>query len=531
MNYKNLLSLILSLLLLGIGNAMSQQRKSNPMTKAVIEVYNKLLQEDPKDYETYFHRANEFYKQNLYMRALSDIDNAIKYTPETDKDMLVQEYSLRANIYMMTDRKEDALKDMTSALLLNPGDFVLCYQKANLDYELGNYSDAKEGFRRMQRLNSRSIEALVGLARVAIKENNLGLANDFINKAVEFDQTNSNTYVRRASIRKEMGNNAGCVEDLLIAISLDNNNSKAFKALNDMADTDYRAVVSGISTVISQVPEQGMYYYIRGYIAMVHFHYTSALNDFKYLIDHNIYNYDGIYRSLALCYMNLADYEKALDNIEVAISMSEDNAKSYQVKAQIENAIGNYTNALDCIEKSIEKSEENETNKTIKGRILVNMGNYIDASSAFGAASMFNPTNPEPYLWRGYTLKYHLFLNESAKTFFQRAIETDNTELGVDSYKGFALFEIGEQEKAEEWIQEILTKSDNDGEINYYAACFYSLSGDEEKALEATRLSVSKGFGSIYLWKDYSEGIINVSKLRDNIKFREIISTLSTEYP
>lgn len=529
MNYNRFISLILFLLLLGISNISSQQRKSNPMTKAVIDVYNKLLQEDPKDYETYFHRANEFYKQNLYMRALSDIDNAIKYTPETETDMLIQEYSLRANIYMMTDRKEDALKDMTSAVLLNPTDYVLCYQKANLDYELGNYSDAKEGYRRMQRLNSRSVEALVGLARVAIKENNLGLANDFINKAVEFDQTNSNVYVRRASIRKEMGNNSGCVEDLLIAISLDNNNSKAFKDLNEMANTDYRAVVSGISNVISQVPEQGMYYYIRGYIAMDHYHYTSALSDFKYLLEHNIYNYDGIYRSIALCYMNLAEYENALDNIEVAISMSADNSKSYQVKAQILNAMGNYSKALEHIEKSIEGSEENETNMTIKGRILINMENYIDASSAFGAASMYNPTNPEPYLWRGYTLKNYLFSQESAKTFYNRVAEADISELGIHSYKGFALLEVGERAKAEEWMQEMLSKPDNDGEINYYAACFYSLAGDEEKALEAVRTSVSKGFGSIYLWKDYSEGVINVSNLRDNDSFKEIISALSVK--
>ena len=169
---------------------------------------------------------------------------------------------------MMTNRKEDALKDITAAFLMNPADYVICYQKANLEYELGHYLEAKEGFKRMQRLNSRSVEALVGLARVSIKENNFGLANDYINKAVEFDQTNSQVYVRRASIRKEMGNNSGCVEDLLIAISLDNNNQKAFRELNEMANSDYRAVIAGISNVISQVPEQGMYYYIRGYIAM-----------------------------------------------------------------------------------------------------------------------------------------------------------------------------------------------------------------------------------------------------------------------
>ena len=507
-----------------ITNSAFSQTVNNEMTQAVIQVYNRLLQEDPTDYETYFHRANEYYKHNQYSKALSDIDNAIRYTPENEKDMLLQEYSLRANIYMMTNRKEDALKDITAAFLMNPADYVICYQKANLEYELGHYLEAKEGFKRMQRLNSRSVEALVGLARVSIKENNFGLANDYINKAVEFDQTNSQVYVRRASIRKEMGNNSGCVEDLLIAISLDNNNQKAFRELNEMANTDYRAVIAGISNVISQVPEQGMYYYIRGYIAMDHYHYASALEDFKYIRKENIYNYDGIYRSIAICYLHLGEYASALENIDYAISMTTENGKSYQVKAEILLAMKQYSEALDCVNRAIEKNEESEAVFILKGRAQILLSQYVDASSSFGEASMQNPANAETYLWRGYILSNYLGSQENAKGFYSRMLDAIQDENSVYSLKGFALLMTGREDLADKWIEKILSQNDNDGSNNYYAACYYSLRGDNASALICVEESLKKGFGSIYFWNDYSEGIVNLEKLRNDERYKNLIA-------
>ena len=500
------------------------QENENPMSQAVIKVYDRLLKEDPKDYETYFNRANEYYKRNQYTKALSDIDNALQYTPESNKDLRLQEYSLRANINMMMDKKEEALKDITTAFLLSPNDYVICYQKANLELELDHFLEAKEGFKRLQRINSRSTEALVGLARVAVKENNIGLANDYINKAVELDQTNSNIYVRRASIRKSMGNNAGSVEDLLIAISLDNNNTTAYKDLNEMANEDYRAVMTGVSNVISQVPEQGMYYYIRGYIAMDHYHYVSALSDFEYIIKNHLYNYAGIYRNAAVCHLNLVQYEQALENINQAISMEEKNAKSYQVKAEILLAQKNYAEALNCINKAIEKGEENEESFVIKGRALTGSGDYIEASSAFGEASMHSPSSPLPYLYRGFVLERYLNSEESAKIFYTRAFKTSEENNTIYSLAGFALYKSGDKEAADKWVETMLDAGDNDGSVNYYSACYYSMTGDTEKALQCAEKSVNLGFGSLYLWNEYDEGLINVSAIRNNDRFKKIIN-------
>lgn len=503
--------------------SVTAKDKEITMNQAVMQVYNKLLQQDPKDYQTYFYRANEYYKHNLYSQALEDINSAISYTPESNKDLLLQEYSLRANIYLILNKNEDALSDITKAYALSPNDYVTCYQKANIELETENYPQAIQSFKKLQRLNPRSTEALVGLARVAVKQSNIGLANDYINQAVEFDKTNSNIYVKRASIRKDINNNSGAVEDLLVAIGLDNNNSTAYKKLNEIANSDYSAVIAGISNVISQVPDKGMYYYIRAYIAMDHYHFVSALADYKFILKQNFYNYDGIYRSIAVCYLNMGKYEDALQEIDHAIAMTDSNTKSYQVKAQILLALGKNGEALSILENLIDKNYQNEDVYTLKGIALMNEGKYIDASSSFGEASIHTPSSPQPYLLRAYTLEKYLSSEEPAQKFYTRALNADTDSTSIYSLRCFALYKTGEKEKADEWLNNILSGNDNDGSVNYYAACYYALTGNTEKALQCVQTSLSKGFGSYYLWNDYSVGDVNVAPLRQNTQFSQLL--------
>ena len=126
-----------------IAGAMAQSNMADPMTKAMMEVYDQEIAANPKAYEVYFRRANEYYKFNQYLRALSDIDNAIKYAPAEDGDMLFQCYSLRGDIYQMLGKTQEALADFTQALKFDPTSFMALYQKANCEYELGQYAEAK----------------------------------------------------------------------------------------------------------------------------------------------------------------------------------------------------------------------------------------------------------------------------------------------------------------------------------------------------------------------------------------------------
>ena len=244
---------------------------NSPMTKAVLNVYAQQLSEDPKDYETYLNRANVYYSNNEYLRALSDADNALKYIPEKDTETRMRALTLRANIYLQTERPAEALRDLDATVALDPTSYINVYLRANTRYTLEQYAAAREYYNRLLRLNPRSTEAMIGLARIAVKENNLGTATQYLDDAVASDPNNADIYVRRANVRRSMGNGSGAVEDIMLALSTDASNARATKLLVDMANTDYAVVIEGITRAIEQAPRVAMFIYLRAYIQQAHF--------------------------------------------------------------------------------------------------------------------------------------------------------------------------------------------------------------------------------------------------------------------
>ena len=53
--------------------AAAQQGINNPITQAVLAVYEEELQENPRDYNVLLSRADEYYRHSEYIRALADV--------------------------------------------------------------------------------------------------------------------------------------------------------------------------------------------------------------------------------------------------------------------------------------------------------------------------------------------------------------------------------------------------------------------------------------------------------------------------
>lgn len=514
-----------ALIATGASYACSQSIVENPITKAMMGVYAQELEENPENYEIYFRRANEYYNLNQYLRALSDIDNALKYTPDTETDLLFQEYTLRANIYLMNDRKEDALIDLEKACFLDPTSYTTLFLKANTEYELGKYSDAKADYSKLQRYDQHMIEPLFGLARIAVKENNLGLANEYVDRAVSFASADSEVYMRRADVRKLMGNNTGAVDDLIIAISIDKDNTRALAELVAMSNNDYNAVITGLTSAIQQAPSVGMFVYLRAIISMSHYRYTAAINDFHQIIDENLYNYAGIYGSLAECYYGIGKYQESLTEINQALSMTADNGQYYITRAQIRRAMGDTEKALESATAAVEKLPGSVKAIVEKGLCEVSAENYEEASNLFGEVIMDAPDNAYNYLLRAEVMRSHLKQTAQAGKLYQRVIDLDFDELNVKSFKGFALLMLGKKADAVAWMDNILANvKDVDGSLHYYAACLYSQMDNSELALSCMETSLENGYADYTNWMKTDDCVVSVVKLRSDKRFTDLLA-------
>lgn len=500
---------------------------NNPVTQAVLEVYAEQIKENPSDYNAYYNRANEYYRHDEYIRALNDIDKALNLAPPSDDAFMLQAYILRAGIYDQTKRTVQALNDLNEAFKIDPTSYFVVYQKANAEYTLGKYSEAKEDYLRLQRLNPRSAEALIGLARVAVKENNLGNANDYLAQAVSIDPNNPEIYIRRASVRKQMNDHNGAVDDLILAISTDRNGkTKALDELVEYGNTNYAATVAGLSNAIAQAPQVESFRYLRGVIAQAHYNYLAAITDFKTILDSNPNAYRGLYAAIAECQYGLGLYTEALDNINYALGIIHNNASYQALRSKILRALGQTDEAINAAADALAIDRNNSNALADMALAYYDAGKYEESSNLLGEAIMNSPETPSYYLLRAWISKGKLNRETAAQSLCKTVADADQFYVdNVLSLKGFALIELDEKEKALQWMDNILnTVIDNDGLVNYYGACFYTLLGDHDKALRCVETSLDKGYADYHNWMDATDGYINVAPLRDDLRFLNLIN-------
>lgn len=505
--------------------AAAQSGINNPMTQAVLAVYEDELRQNPRDYNILLSRADEYYRHSEYIRSLADVDKVLEYAPATEEDVRLRALVLRAGIYNLTHRPNEALADLNEAVRIAPDSYSVIYQRANTFYTLGKYTEAKFDFMKLERLNTRSVEAYIGLARIAVKENNLGTANEMLAKAVNIDPNNAETYVRRASVRRQMGDHNGAVDDLILAISSDNRHPRAMEELLEYGNTNYPATMAGLTNAIAAAPEVGMFRYIRAVIAQAHFHYLAAISDYREILDEKIYNYHGIYASIAECEYSLGNYDRALDNVDRALSMIRDNASYYVLRSQILRALGQYDEAIKAGAAALAVDRQSNAALVEMAMGYVGTGNYEEASNLVGEAMLNDAENAVYPMLRAWIMEKYLNRAAGAAKLYEQVAEMDHYYIdNPRSLKGFALLFLGRTELATRWMENILrTVTDYDGLIHYYGACFYAQAGDTERAMKCASEALELGYANYHNWTEAIDGRVNVAPLRDDLRFLNML--------
>lgn len=518
-------SLAAALLISSACMANAQSGIRNPMTQAVLAVYEDELRQNPRDYNILLSRADEYYRHSEYIRSLADVDKVLEYAPATEEDVILRALVLRAGIYNQTRRYEQALADLNRAAEIAPDSYSIIYQRANTYYTLGKNTEAKFDFMKLERLNSRAPEAYIGLARIAVRENNLGTANEMLAKAVEIDPNNAETYVRRASVRKQMADHNGAVSDLILALSTDNKHQRAMEELLAYGNTNYPATVAGLSNAIAQAPQVGMFRYIRAVIAQAHFHYLAALEDYRTILDENIYNYHGIYASMAECEYCLGNYTAALDNVDRALSMIKDTASYYVLRSQILRALDRYDEAIKAGAAALAVDRQSNDALVEMALGFVGTGNYEEASNLIGEAILNDAENALYPMLRAWVLEKYMQRENAAAQLYEKVVEMDHYFIdNPRSLKGFALLFLGRTEQAFRWMDNIInTAPDYDGLIHYYGACFYAQAGDTERAMKCAAKALELGYANYHNWTEAIDGRVNVAPLRDDLRFLNLL--------
>ncbi|MDE6270902.1 MAG: tetratricopeptide repeat protein, partial [Muribaculaceae bacterium] len=372
---------------------------NNPVTQAVFRVYQEQLNENPKNYDTLLRRANDYYHFQEYRKALEDVTRAIECTPASQSDHLFREYLLRASIYNQTGRRELALPDLQKACQIEPGSLKALSMKAHTELDTDHLTEAKADFQRLRRLNMRDPEAALGLARIAMQEKNLGMANDYLEEAVALDPNNPDVYLRRARVRQQMNQPQAAVDDLLLALGTKGGDTQnVIDALMEFSHRDYPSTIASLSNAVAQVPDNGMYRYLRASIEKEHAHYLDAMNDYQFILDNNLDNYRGIYGSIAECQFALGRLDDALNNVDFALASISGNGPYHLLRAKILRHKGQLPQALQASADALAALPENGDALSEMALVYADQENFDESMKLFGEASMNHADEPLYYL-------------------------------------------------------------------------------------------------------------------------------------
>ena len=512
------------------------QRVRQRIQTAVMEVYDKAVNANPDDYETRFARANQLYLNGDYAKAVADADIVLSQLPAKDREMIFDTHMLKAHALADMGKYEEEVETLQKAATINPKSMALIDMMGKACFNLGDLDAAEQNFKSILRDSPMNYDAHYWLARVEVARNNFGKAYEYCDKAVSLFTANPQVYLNRADILNRSNQYEQAAQDIISAMSVGNDESGAFSALINMSDSHYNEVMNALASSSDQAPQVGMFQYVRATIAMRQNHFGQALWNLQNIIDHNLYDYHSIYYNKALCEFELGKYDDALSSIGKAITRlyDQEEAPSYYIlKAQCEQQLKNTNAAQATLDQALRLSPNNADILLAQARLLTDLRADQKALDRLNTLLQEGANNAEALLLKGWIQKYRQNNPTAARATFEQAL---NCGTDLNSLRGFALHELGRDDEARAWAEQIIQDNKIIGGQSYITAsallsCIGNFeAGDKTRSLDYLRSALANGYGSVHQLMNNETPYVNLKLVRRYPDFLTIIDQNNTNF-
>jgi tetratricopeptide (TPR) repeat protein len=223
--------------------------------------------------ELYVNRGNVNHQAGRIQASIDDYKIAIEYDPFVGH---------RARAYVRTQQRnyKGAVEDYTEALKYKEDD-ELYRQRGTARYTIREVDEAVKDFSRALQLNPKNAGAYArrGDARVRLKDYK-GALDDF-NRAIKLEPDNAITYVGRAIAKAEMNDRKGALEDFERSLKLDENSSVYLCRSEYLAKWgDSSEAIADLDKVVQARPEESAVYAERSKLKLLRGDFFGAQDDF-----------------------------------------------------------------------------------------------------------------------------------------------------------------------------------------------------------------------------------------------------------
>jgi len=476
--------------------------------------------------------ADGYFDGKNYQQAYENYTKAIKSAGH-DKINLSILYSKRGQSLYHLEKFDDAIKDYTTAIDLNPY-FVDAYWRRAIVYQhIGNYTATLNDYNTAISLVDSTMSNVnksilyLNLAHVDLQLQDYPAAFKADSISISFNEQNAGAIMIRGDINMALKKYDIAVQDFSTAMYGFKNDINGLSfAYEQRADAKsglkhYKDAINDYTMAININPDNASAYWNRAGAYHYNSDYELASADYtKAMLYHK-----GDNVNLSKLYGDRAENEaqetlltKAIQDDSLAIALDPTNMSAYFSKAFAYTQNSDYQLSIDVYNNIMKLTNGKDKVQSIIYYELANneyfLNHFDNVITDCTKSIALNPGYSEPYYYRGKVYLKKMNNKELADKDFNQAVALDTTKQTVGYI--FSLLYLGRADEAVNVLQSnLLGTTDNSIALSdyYNLACLYSLMNKPDEANIYLKKAIDSGYEKKYAMKD--EDLDNIRNTDD----------------
>lgn len=520
--------LALVMIIIATGCSAKVQAQSDNITKSLYAIeqgdtqkamrhINEHLQQSPKDADALYVRARIYYDVDDNAAAINDCTAAIRHHNGKNRVPLSDIYLLRGKTYEYVEEYPKAESDYTLALKYAKDNIDILKERANLYFQMKNYTASDRDFNQILSINPTDAYAMVGLSRNLINQEKYTPALEVLDRVIRLNPEYGSAYKFRAQAHGGLEEPKKAIDDIIALLEKDEDWDNLY-FISQFADKAYQYTILKLTSKIKDNEDNPLWLVARAMLYEEHKDYNKAIEDYKqmnFLFGDN----DVAFFRMGNCFSNLEDHENAIVQLSRAIDLDPTDGNYYIQRGESKRKTGDLRGAIKDYTECVELSPMYSYGYSQRGWAKEMMGDYAGALEDHNSSIALKEDYAYAYLYRARTYQL-LGRDVEAMSDFHKIIELDTIPQG-GSCRAYALIELGKQEEAIAWVK-LVVENDDDPGCFYDMACVYSRLERRDEAIEALKLAFENGYRSF--------GHIDQDDDMDNIRHMSEFQSLMQKY-
>ena len=480
-----------------------------------LDFFTKEIAQNPKESQAYFYNSLIYAAKDELAKALTQVNLAIQFN-QTNDTLLCKYWQAKGNVYVKlkdTVKFENAYEN---AIKLAPTNVDVYVHRATNYFQFELYDKALIDLKKALEIDEVNSDALVLKARVYEKQKKyeevIKQSDYLISLSVELPAA----YILKSYANFYLDRFDEAINEAYNALLVDDKNRDMQDNFVIYSKKNFTLGLAKISRLIKDSPLNHSFLTIRSQIFAAKKDYKNAIKDYNTIIELNSQSdLSKYYSQRGQVFEEMGMHQLAINDFTKSISYdTSTSAYEFGYRGDANRLIGNYSAAVKDFDQAIELAPEESWFYYRRGWVKDEfMHDSIGGLADYNASIELDKNYAYAYLHRGrlYAKKLNEPLN--AQRDFKKVIELDTAIESSDNIRHYAYFELGQNEKAKDWINKIIKANPEEG--NYYdAACLYSLMKMNKQSLAYLDSSFQKGYRDfVHISKD--DDLDNVRVLKE----------------